>query len=202
MQLKSMWVMVLMFILATTTLQAQETKSPGEAIPKAMDAEADTGSYVIGPGDVLFVSVWKDEGLTRTVTVLPDGMVWFPLLNAVRAGGKTITEFKKTMEAKLSRYVPDPVLSVSVEQANSMLIYIIGRVRNPGRFPVNANVDVLQALAIAAGLNEFAERDEIKIFRGQGDNLEIFHFDYDEVVRGQHLEQNIVLEKGDVIVVP
>jgi len=201
MQFRIMWRMALVLALMAVPLQAQEPAAPSGGPPGAAEA-VDTGSYVIGPGDVLFISVWKDDGLTRTVTVLPDGMIWFPLVNAIRAEGKTLAAFKKTMEEKLERYVPDPVLSVSVEQANSMLIYIVGRVRNPGRFPVNANVDVLQALAIAAGLNEFAERDDIKIFRGKGEALEIFNFDYDQVVGGQRLEQNIVLQKGDVIVVP
>jgi polysaccharide export outer membrane protein len=202
MQAKAMWCIALIVVLISVPVYAQEAGVPEEVLPEAAETVADTGSYVIGPGDVLFVSVWKDDGLTRTVTVLPDGMIWFPLIDAVRAGGITVADFKKVMERKLARYVPDPVVSVSVEQANSMLIYIIGRVRNPGRFPVNANVTVLQALAIAAGLNEFAERDEIKIFRRQGDDLEIFHFDYDEVVKGERLEQNIVLQKGDVVVVP
>jgi polysaccharide export outer membrane protein len=98
--------------------------------------------------------------------------------------------------------VPDPVLSLEVKQANSMLIYVIGRVNSPGRFVLNSNVNVLQTLAMAGGLNPFAKKDKIKIFRQEGDRTVIFGFSYKEVVDGNNLEENIQLRRGDVIVVP
>jgi polysaccharide export outer membrane protein len=98
--------------------------------------------------------------------------------------------------------VPDLDLSVIVHQVNSMMVYVIGRVNNPGRFPINSNVSVLQALAMAGGLNPFAKRSKIKIFRNQGGQTRIFDFDYDDVSKGETLEQNIMLKRGDVIVVP
>jgi polysaccharide export outer membrane protein len=120
----------------------------------------------------------------------------------VRAGGRTVSELKAEMEHKLERYVPELVLTVELKQVNSMLIYVIGKVNAPGRFVMNANVNVLQAIATAGGLNVFAKRNKIKIFRNQKDETIIFPFEYDEVVDGRHLEQNIGLKRGDVVVVP
>ena len=158
--------------------------------------------YVVGPGDVLDISVWKDDALNKRVTVLPDGRISFPLIGEITAGGKTVAELAKELEKKLGRYVPDVNLSLMVHQVNSMLIYVIGRVNNPGRFVLNTEVNVLQALAMAGGLNPFAKRRKIKIFRKKTQQTELFNFDYDDVAKGRRLEQNIQLRRGDVIVVP
>jgi polysaccharide export outer membrane protein len=165
-------------------------------------AEGEGGDYLIGPGDVLDISAWKDETLTRAVIVLPDSKISFPLIGEVTAGGKTVAQLKKEIEAKLVRFVPDLTLSLEVKQVNSMLIYVIGRVNNPGRFALNVNVNVLQALSMAGGFNPFAKKDKIKIFRHEGGETRIFNFQYDGVVDGKHLEENIMLKRGDVVVVP
>ena len=158
--------------------------------------------YIIGPGDSLHISVWKNEELTKLLTVLPDGKVSFPLIGDVIAEGKTVAQLRKELEGRISRFVPAPVLSVLVQQVNSMLIYVVGKVNNPGRFVLNCNIKVLQGLALAGGLNPFAERNKIKIFREEGGDTRIFHFKYDSVSTGKNLEQNIRLNRGDVIVVP
>ena len=158
--------------------------------------------YVIGPGDVLDISVWKEKALTKLVTVLPDGKISFPLVGPITAGGKTLDQFSKELEQKLSRFVPDLNLSVLVHEVNSMLIYIIGRVNNPGRFVLNSNIDVMQALAMAGGLTPFAEQGNVKIFRKTKSGRKIFEFDYDDVAEGKELKQNIMLKRGDLIVVP
>jgi polysaccharide export outer membrane protein len=165
-------------------------------------ADQEAGDYLIGPGDVLDISVWKDETLTRSVVVLADGKISFPLIGEVIAEGKTVAQLKKEIEGKLAPFVPDTTLSLEVKQVNSMLVYVIGRVNSPGRFALNANVNVLQALSIAGGFNPFAKRDKIKVFRQEGDKTHIFNFQYDSVVKGKNLEQNIMLKRGDVVVVP
>ena len=158
--------------------------------------------YVIGPGDVLDISVWKEQALTKLVTVLPDGRISFPLVGAIMAGGKTLDQLSKELEKKLTRFVPDLSLSVLVHQVNSMMVYVIGRVNKPGRFVLNSNIDVMQALAMAGGLNPFAEQGNVKIFRETPGGKKIFDFDYDDVANGKKLEQNIMLKRGDLIVVP
>lgn len=158
--------------------------------------------YQIGPGDILDIAVWKNTDLTKQLPVLPDGKFTFPLIGEVAAAGKTVAQIKQEIETRLARYMPEPVLSVSVVQVNSLLVYVIGKVNNPGMFALNTNVNVMQALAMAKGLNAFAKKSKIKIFREQEGKTLIFDFEYDEVSEGENLEQNIQLQRGDVIVVP
>lgn len=162
----------------------------------------DAAGYLIGPGDVLDISVWKDEALTRSCVVRPDGAISFPLIGDVMAAGRTVSQLKAEMEKRLNRYVPKATLSLEVKQINSMIIYVIGKVNSPGRYVMSANVEVLQALATAGGLNVFAKQNKIKIFRQEKDETTIFPFEYDEVIAGKRLEQNIMLKRGDVVVVP
>ena len=176
--------------------------SPIHAAEQAGSMASPMGDYVIGPGDVLDISVWNNEPLTRAVTVLPDGKIHFPLIGEIVVGGKTLAVLEKELKTKLHPFVPDPELSVMVGQVNSMLIYVIGKVNQPGRFVLNTNVDVLQALATAGGLNAFAKRGKIKIFREENGKTRIFPFDYDDVTEGENLDQNVLLERGDVVVVP
>ena len=161
-----------------------------------------TQGYRIGTGDVLDISVWKDVALTKQVTVLPDGSIHFPLVGEIKALGMTVSELKQTLEKRIERYVPDPVLSVGILQVNSMLIYVIGKVNNPGRFVLNANINVLQALAMAGGLNPFAKEKQVRIFRENNGATDQYDFNFDEVQEGESLEQNITLRRGDIIVVP
>ena len=161
-----------------------------------------TDEYIIGPGDILDISVWKDEALTKLVAVLPDGKISFPLIGEVTAGGMTLGQLKKELVKRLTRYVPDVNLSVVVTRINSMIVYVVGRVNKPGMFTLNTNVNVLQALAMAGGLNPFARRSKIKIFRKEREGTQIYPFDYDDITKGENLHQNIQLRRGDVVVVP
>lgn len=158
--------------------------------------------YIIGAGDVLYISIWKDEALTGDVVVLPDGTISFPLVGSLEASGKTVPVLKKDLEERIKRYVPDPVLTVAVKTVNSMFIYVIGRVNNPGRFVLNAPINVLQALSMAGGVNPFADNNDIKIMRSEDGRNTVYKFRYNDVSKGKNLEQNITLKRGDVIVVP
>jgi len=194
-------ILVAGFFVSSVCTAAEPAKT-GSTDKAAMKPAGVGGDYLIGPGDQLDISVWKDEALTRTSVVLPDGKISFPLIGEVMAAGKTLAQLKQELEQKLVRFVPDMVLSVEVRQCNSMLIYVIGRVNAPGRFVLNANVNVLQALAMAGGLNPFAKKDGIKIFRHEGEKTVILPFKYSEVADGNHLEQNIWLRQGDLVLVP
>jgi polysaccharide export outer membrane protein len=158
--------------------------------------------YIIGPGDLLSISVWRDDSLSRSVVVLPDGKIQFPLIGEVVAGGKSVTQLKQEFVEKLSSYVIDADISVEVKQSNSLFIYIIGRVNGPGRQMLVADTTVLQGLAMAGGLNPFAEKDDIKIFRQEKDRTLVYSFRYSQVVTGNYLDDNLLLKRGDVIVVP
>jgi polysaccharide export outer membrane protein len=165
--------------------------------------QAPAASYLLGPGDVVDVMVWRDEALSRTVVISPDGTINLPLAGEVPAEGRTLAELKSDLEKRLAVYVPDPVLSLDVKQSNSMQVYVIGKVNNPGRFLISSNINVLQALAMAGGLNPFADKDDIRILREQpAGGTRSFAFDYEKVLRGRQLDQNIRLQRGDVVVVP
>lgn len=157
--------------------------------------------YIIGPGDVLEISVWKEEALSKELTVLPDGKLTFPLIGNLVAAGHSANEIKKELTTKLTRFISDPIVSVGVRQVNSFIIYVVGKVNNPNNFLLNARVNVLQALAMAGGLNQYAEKNQVRIFREQSNETIVFYFDYDKVSQGKNLEQNILLQRGDVIVV-
>jgi len=193
--------MAFLLIALCAGAQAQEKKPAGAAadVAPAVDFGPD---YILGPGDLIDIAVWKDETLTKSVIVLPDGKISFPLIGEIKAAGRTVPELKKEITQKISPFAPDPIISIEVRQVNSMLIYVIGRVNTPGRFSLNTNVNVLQALTMAGGVNPFAKRDKIKIFRREGAKTTIYRFKYDEVVEGAELEQNIILQRGDVVVVP
>ena len=187
----SAFLTVILLCVFSSNLLAQESQTSGSG-----------ADYIIGPGDILDISVWKEQALTKLVTVLPDGKISFPLVGTISAGGKTLNQVTEELEKKLARFVPDLSLSVVVHQVNSMLVYVIGKVHHPGRFILNTNVDVLQALAMAGGLTPFAEQGNIKIFREAESGKKMFKFDYDDVSSGKKMEQNIMLKRGDTIVVP
>lgn len=158
--------------------------------------------YLIGSGDKLEISVWKDDSLTRIVTVRPDGKISFPLIGQVKVSGKTVAQVKEGLEAKIKRFIPETELNVDVREINSMKIYIIGKVNKPGYFVLSENIDVLQALAIAGGINTFAKKNKIKIFRKTMNKTDIILFKYSDVTNGENLEMNIQLKPGDVVFVP
>lgn len=187
---------LILFSVVTLLTCAMASFALAAAPPKPKDTD-----YRIGPGDIIEISVWKNPDLTRTVAVLPDGQISFPLLGPLPAAGKTVSELSASLRKRLNRYAPDVDLSVIVAQVNSMMIYVIGKVQKPGRYALNTNVTVMQALAIAGGLNPFAKPGDIKIFR-EGHSDKYLRFDYDQVSKGKQFKQNILLRRGDLVVVP
>jgi polysaccharide export outer membrane protein len=158
--------------------------------------------YQVRPGDVLQVSVWKEDYLERDVLVRPDGGISFPLAGDVVAADHTVSEIRDSIAQKLARYIPDPVVTVAVKEIGGNKIYILGQVQRPGTFVMNPRVDVMQALAMAGGATPFAALNDIKILRRTGDGQQVIDFRYSDVERGRRLEQNVMLEGGDIIVVP
>lgn len=160
------------------------------------------GEYQIGPEDILDISVWREKDLQREVIVRPDGWLTFPLVGNVEAAGRTPQQLESEIRQRLRKFIPDPVVTVSVKKIQGLKVFVTGRVGKPGEYMVGRYVDVLQALTLAGGLTPFAKEDKIKILRKQGGKEVVIPFDYSEVKKGRHLEQNITLRSGDVIVVP
>lgn len=172
------------------------------AAPAKSAGSTSESAYKVGPGDVLTISVWKEEGLQQEVLILPDGGMSFPLAGNVQAGGKTVTELQKIIVKKITRYIPDPVVTIAVRKVQNNKIFVIGKVNRPGEFVATHYVDVMQALAMAGGLNAFASSNNIKILRRVDAGVRSMSFEYDDVANGQELQQNIILKSGDVVVVP
>lgn len=162
----------------------------------------DPSSYRVGPEDVLEISVWREDTLKKEALVRPDGGISYPLIGEVQAAGKTVLEIRDEITKRLEKFIPDPVVSVSVLKSASQRIYVIGKVAKPGEFPVGRQIDVLQALSMAGGLTPFADGNDIRVLRREGERQVVLPFEYHRVVRGQKLEQNILLRGGDVLVVP
>ena len=158
--------------------------------------------YTLGPEDVLLVSVWKDEHLTREVVVRPDGLISFPLVGDVPAEGRTVEELRLDLAKRLIKYIPAVNLTVAVIKPLSYKVYVVGRVAKPGEFLVGHYTDVLQALSLAGGLTPFAAEIDIKVVRRVMGQQQTFPFRYGDVRKGIDLEQNIMLQRGDVVMVP
>jgi len=158
--------------------------------------------YKIGAGDVLNISVWKEDGLQQEILIRPDGGMSFPLAGDIHAGGKSVSELQELLTGKIKRYIPDPVVTVTVRQIQNNKIFVVGKVNRPGEYVGSAYIDVMQALAMAGGLNAYASANNIKILRRINGKIKSIPFEYGEVASGSNLQQDIILKSGDVVVVP
>jgi len=163
--------------------------------------EVDPG-YRLGAEDVMLVSVWKDEQLTREVVVRPDGVFSFPLVGDVQAEDRTVEEIRADLVKRLTKYIPNPNVSVAVMKVLSYKVYVVGRVNKPGEYLIGHYTDVLQALSLAGGLTPFAAENDIKVIRRIKGQQQVFPFRYGDARKGHDLEQNILLQRGDVVMVP
>jgi polysaccharide export outer membrane protein len=158
-------------------------------------------AYVIGPEDVLFVSVWKEPDLTNTLPVRADGMISLPLLNDVQAAGLTPMQLADSITEKLKKYVSEPHVTVVVTQMNSKRIYVTGEVMHPGAMNLLPDMNVLQALA-SAGFTQFANTKGIYVLRTERGTQKRIPVNYKKLVKGEAMDQNVTLKPGDTIVVP
>jgi polysaccharide export outer membrane protein len=158
--------------------------------------------YRLHPGDQVEAAVWKEPDLTRTVIVRPDGKFTFPLAGEIVAAGRTVAQIQEDIASRLIKYIPEPVVTVSVTQIEGNRAYVIGQVNKPGAFVMNPSLTVLQALSLAGGTTPYASVNDIIIIRNSGGKSQSLPFRYSEISRGRNLEQNIRLESGDVVVVP
>jgi len=165
-------------------------------------AQSEPPEYTIGPNDHLQVFVWKEPDLTRDVTVMADGRISYPLIGEIMAAGQTVTSLQEIISKKLKKFVTAPEVTVIVAQSLSRQIYTIGKLPNPGPYPLAPNMTVLQALSAAGGFAEWADTKNIMIVRHeQGKEVQL-RFNYKEFVAGKDLKQNILLRPNDTIVVP
>ncbi len=160
------------------------------------------GGYGIQPGDLLEISVWREEDLAREVLVRPDGGISFPLVGDIVAQGRTVDELRGIISERLQKYIPEPEVTVAVKQIAGNTVFVIGKVARPGAFIMGQPIDVMQALSMAGGTTTFAALNKIRILRRVEGRETAIPFRYAEVEKGENLEQNILLQPGDVVVVP
>jgi polysaccharide biosynthesis/export protein len=176
------------------------------ALAPAIAAEpvppAGESPYLLQPGDVITVSVWKEPELQSEVLLRPDGGMSFPLAGDIAAAGKSVQQVASLIDTRLRAYIPKPVVTVALKQMGGNRVYVIGKVNRPGEFPFVRPIDVMQALALAGGATSYADLNDIQILRRGNDKQVSIRFKYGDVERGRELGQNILLQSGDTIVVP
>jgi polysaccharide biosynthesis/export protein len=171
--------------------------------PSMLARAARDETFVIGAEDVLEVNVWKEADISRTVTVRSDGKISLPLVGELQASAKTPKQLEDEISSKLSDFISEPSVTVMVQETRSHRFNILGRVEHPGSYPVAESARILDAIAIAGGFRDFAKQKSIYVLRNRPDGSQArLRFNYKEVIKGQHLEQNIKLEPHDTVVVP
>lgn len=186
-------------LLASAKITPLAPAQPVTSKPAVINAPSD---YVIGEQDVLSIVVWKERELSATVVVRPDGKITLPLINEIKVVGLTPAQLQTLLSEKFKPFLNIPQVTVEVVQINSRKAYLIGEVQKTGTFPLNSSTTVLQIIAEAGGLRDFAKRKDIYILRNQQGRQVRYRFNYDEVIRGKNPQQNIILQPGDMVVVP
>jgi polysaccharide export outer membrane protein len=179
------------------------TPEPATAASPAAPARIveSSDAFRIGPEDVLDVQVWKNDELSRVVPVRPDGMISLPLVNDIRAAGLTAVELRQAVTQRLSEFIPSPEVSVMVREVHSVKVAVLGAVRMPGHYEVKSAATVLELIARAQGLTEFADRGRIVVLRQNGGETTRIPFNYRKVAEGSE-QDNFYVRPGDIIVVP
>lgn len=180
---------------------APKASNTDAAIAAVARATVATAEYQIGPEDVLDISVWKNPELSRKVPVRPDGKISLPLVNDIQAAGLTPSELRQQLATRLAEFVPTPEVAVVVQEVQSLKVSVVGAVKTPGRFTLRSPATVLECLALAQGLTEFANRERIVVLRQNGTTQQRIQFNYRKVAEGSE-QENFMVKPGDIIVVP
>jgi polysaccharide biosynthesis/export protein len=191
--------LAVIFLAPSASAQATEPPANGNGSDAGVAIPA---GYTIGPEDVLSVVFWRDEALSTEVVVRPDGMISIPLLNDVPAAGFTPEQLGAVLVKAASRYIADPTATVIVKEINSRKVFILGQVSRPGAFPLTGDMTVLQLIALAGDVLEYANSKRISIVRKEEDGERRYPFNYRDVLRGRNVAQNILLQPGDTVIVP
>jgi polysaccharide export outer membrane protein len=190
----------LLIISALTAAEPATAQAPpGVAAERDANRGAAPEAYRIGPEDVLQISVWKNDAMSRAVPVRPDGKISLPLLNDVQAAGLTALELREVLTKKLAEYMPSPEVSVIVTDVRSFKVSVIGEVARPGRYELKSWSTVLDVLALAGGFTQFAARSRIVILQPDGKTMKRIPFNYNKIAGEQ---ENFYLRNGDIVLVP
>jgi len=189
-------------ILLTNTAYPQ---ADNETLPKKegqTEIALDSGSYVIGPEDVLYIHVWKEPTLTVTVPVRSDGKISLPLIDEIQAAGLSALQVKGIVTQRLKEYLDDPIVTVTVKEGNSHKVYVSGSVKLPGAYKISAEATLLQIIPMAGGFTEWAKQKKILIIRKENGGEKRIIVNYKKIMDGKDPGSNIILKPGDTIIVP
>ena len=189
---------IALLFCACTTAKVPSVSS----LPATEVTYAEKESYIIGPSDILEINVWKEEDLTRNVEVRMDGMITLPMLNDIQAENMTLMDLQETIEEAYKEFVSMPEVTVILLASNSRRVYMLGKVNTPGEFPLKKSMTFLQAISIANGLDRWADKKNIRLIRKVDGKEQTFRIDYNAIVSGSDLSQNILLHPDDTIFVP
>jgi polysaccharide export outer membrane protein len=185
---------------------AQASKASPAAVAATTSSSASGGnmaeSYRIGPEDVLEISVWRNEAISRSVPVRPDGKISLPLVNEVQAAGFTPAELRTHLAKLLSEFIPAPEVSIIVREVNNFKVFVIGEVARPGRYQLKSATSVLEVIAMVGGLTQFASRSRLFVLRTDGGGQKRIPFNYNKAVSAEGEQENFQLQPGDMLVVP
>jgi polysaccharide export outer membrane protein len=191
----------LAWVCSSSVSWAQQAAPSNSEVAAVRTAAAAVAEYLIGPEDVLDISVWKNPELSRKVPVRPDGKVSLPLVNDIQAAGLTPSELREQLAKRLAEYVPTPEVAVIVAEVQSLRVSVVGAVKTPGRFMLKSPATVLECIALAQGLTEFAARDRIVVLRQNGNTTQRIPFNYSKIANSSD-QENFFVKPGDIIVVP
>jgi polysaccharide export outer membrane protein len=190
-------------LVASAQEQGQQASArPAAGAPVVPGAIVPPPGYVIGADDVLAVTFWREKDLSSDVAVRPDGKITLPLLNDIEAAGLTPDQLRDRVTKAAGQYVEDPNVTVTVKAINSRKVFITGNISKPGPYPLGGPMTVMQLIAMAGGVQEFAKSDRILIMRTENGKPAALKFNYKEVADGKKLTQNIELLPGDTVIVP
>jgi len=200
---------LLIQIMSISVLLIYSSFSFSQETPKKMDINlpqgevpADSDTYIIGAEDIIYIHVWKEEALTRTVTVRMDGKISLPLIDETQAAGLTPWKLKEVLTEKLKKFIDNPYVSVTVNEANSFKIYLSGQIRTPGVYRLRSETTILQIISMAGGVTEWADQKRLIVIRKEAGKEKKITINYKKLSRGEDLNNNIVLKAGDTIIVP
>jgi len=193
------WFLIAVIVCGATGCVEEQVNYKVDLVPP--------GEFLLGPEDVLIVTVWKNQDLSREVVIRPDGMISMPLIGEVPAANLTSNNLAKRISDRLTEYMASPIVSVQLKEVNSYFIYVLGEVTKPGKYPLKSYTNVMQGISLAGGFTPFAKKNKMKVLRvtvdGSSENHQIeIPVQYDDILRGNATPGNFYLRSGDVMVVP
>jgi polysaccharide export outer membrane protein len=193
---------VLVLLISFSSVYPQADKEILSKKEAQAEITADSDQYVIGSEDILYIHVWKEEALTRTIPVRMDGKISLPLIQEIKAAGLTPLQLKEVLTTRFKEFIENPIVSVTVMEANSCKVYVMGQVKNPGVYRLRSETTVVQIIPLAGGFTDWAKQKKILIVREEEGKEKRIKVNYKKIIGGKDPSSNIILKAGDTIIIP